>query len=73
MRQNNYSLGDGDVRDEVCYWRDMTFLPHLVNVLCKSSIQASVSFETVYRGFVNRKQLARRLHSEVLRLKEAFI
>ena len=68
----HYSLGDGDVRDEVCYWRDMTFLPHLLNVLCKSSIEAFVSFEIVHHGFNNRKQLARRLHSEVLRLKEAF-
>jgi 1-acyl-sn-glycerol-3-phosphate acyltransferase len=68
----HYSLGDGDVRDEVCYWRDMTFLPHLLNVLCKSSIEASVSFEIVHHRFNNRKQLARRLHSEVLRLKEAF-
>ena len=28
-----YALADGSVADEVCYWRDMTLAPHLLNLL----------------------------------------
>ena len=30
-----YALDDGSVADEVCYWRDMTLVPHLLNLLGK--------------------------------------
>jgi lyso-ornithine lipid O-acyltransferase len=68
-----YALQDGDVRNEVCYWRDMTLVLHLMKVLGKQQIHASVSFNIVRDGFTNRKQLARRLHSEVVRLSESFL
>ncbi|HMD61971.1 MAG TPA: lysophospholipid acyltransferase family protein, partial [Opitutaceae bacterium] len=32
--------GDGDPAVDVCYWRDMTFLPHLVRLLGKGRIHA---------------------------------
>lgn len=67
-----YQLPDGDVSEEVCYWKDMTLLPHLVNLLSKRAIRASVGFTGLRQGSSNRKELARQLHSEVLRLKEAF-
>jgi len=66
-----YELADGDVSEEVCYWKDMTLLPHLVNLLSKGAIRASVSFTELRQGSTHRKQLARQLHSEVLRLQEA--
>ena len=62
-----YDLRDGNASEEVCYWKDMTLLPHLINLLSK----ASVRFTRIGRGSTNRKELARQLHSEVLRLKEA--
>jgi 1-acyl-sn-glycerol-3-phosphate acyltransferase len=31
-----YELEDGDVSEEVCYWKDMTLVPHLLNLLGKS-------------------------------------
>jgi lyso-ornithine lipid O-acyltransferase len=68
-----YSLPEGDARDEICYWRDMTFLPHLLNILSKSCIEASVSFNAMQDVLTDRKQLARRLRSEVVRLKESFL
>lgn len=68
-----YALQDGDVRNEVCYWRDMTFVPHLLKVLGKQRINSSVSFNAVRDEFSDRKQLARRLHSEVVRLRAAFV
>lgn len=56
----------------MCYWKDMTLMPHLVNLLGKRAIRASVTFTELRQGSKNRKELARQLHSEVLRLKEAF-
>ena len=66
-----YELVDGDVSEEVCYWKDMTFAPHLVNLFGKRSLRAKVKFARVQNGGEDRKQLARRLHAEVLRLKGA--
>ena len=66
-----YELSDGDVSEEVCYWKDMMLVPHLINLLGKRSIHASVRFTRLCEGSANRKELARQLHSEVLRLKEA--
>jgi len=67
-----YELRDGDVSEEVCYWKDMTLVPHLVNLCSKRTIQASVYFNRVREGSADRKQLARQLHAEVLRMKHAF-
>jgi 1-acyl-sn-glycerol-3-phosphate acyltransferase len=67
-----YMLTDGSVADEVCYWGDMTLVPHLLNLLGKRSISAHVSFAAIQEPCANRKQLARRLHSEVLRLKDSY-
>lgn len=66
-----YRLEDGDVGEELCYWKDMTLLPHLINLLGKKTIHASVSFTQLREGSTDRKELARQLHSEVLRLKES--
>jgi len=67
-----YSLNDGSVADEVCYWRDMTLLPHLLNLLGKRGLDARLCFTELREASSDRKHLARQLHSEVLRLKESF-
>ncbi len=66
-----YELGDGDVSEEVCYWKDMTLVPHLINLCSKRAVQASVHFNHIREGNAERKQLARQLHAEVLRMKHA--
>jgi 1-acyl-sn-glycerol-3-phosphate acyltransferase len=66
-----YQIDDGDVGEEVCYWKDMTLVPHLVNLLSKRTIRASVRFKQLREGSTDRKVLAKQLHSEILRLKEA--
>lgn len=63
-----YSLADGVVADDVCYWRDMTFLPHFVNLLRKKFIHARVGFAEIHQPAADRKALARQLHGQVLRL-----
>ena len=66
-----FRLDDGDVPEEVCYWKDMTFLPHLLNLLSKRRIEVSVQFSEFQNGSTNRKDLARQLHAKVLGMKEA--
>jgi len=66
-----YELADGDASEEVCYWKDMTLVPHLINLMSKRAVRASVSFTELQLGSANRKELAQQLHSEVMRLKEA--
>ncbi len=66
-----YELEDGDVSEEVCYWKDMTLLPHLVNLFSKRRVKAEVRFTQLREGSTDRKELAKQLHSEILRLKEA--
>jgi lyso-ornithine lipid O-acyltransferase len=64
-----YSLADGDAGAEVCYWGDAVFFSHLLNLLSKRSVCASVSFAAVHNRSADRKELAKQLHSEVLKLK----
>jgi 1-acyl-sn-glycerol-3-phosphate acyltransferase len=66
-----YTLEDGDVGEELCYWGDMTLVPHLFNLLSKKSIHAFVSFTLVHDSSTDRKELARQLHSEISKLNEA--
>jgi 1-acyl-sn-glycerol-3-phosphate acyltransferase len=68
-----YEIEDGNVAEEICYWKDMKMLPHALNLLSKRSIRASVRFTQLREGSTDRKELARQLHSEVLRLKESAV
>jgi 1-acyl-sn-glycerol-3-phosphate acyltransferase len=67
----HYALDDGEVSEEVCYWKDMTLVPHLINLCSKRAVEASVHFNQLREGNADRKQLARQLHAEVLRMKHA--
>jgi len=49
----------------------MTHVPHLINLCSKRAVQAAVHFNHLREGNVDRKQLARQLHAEVLRMKHA--
>jgi len=64
-----YTLADGDAGTEVCYWGDAVFFPHLLNLLSKRSVRASVRFASVEQHGTDRKELARQLHAAVLGLK----
>ena len=59
-----YELEGGNVRDEVCYWRDMTLLPHLLNLLGKRAVTARISFQP-HESCADRKELSRRLHAQI--------
>jgi 1-acyl-sn-glycerol-3-phosphate acyltransferase len=64
-----YAIEDGDVVREVCYWGDHTFFPHLLNLLGKRAVRATVRFAPLHRSGVDRKQLAVQLREEILKLK----
>jgi 1-acyl-sn-glycerol-3-phosphate acyltransferase len=66
----SYSIEDGSVADEICYWREMTFFPHFLNLLSKKRIQARVIYGKPLLPGLNRKEMARRLHEQVCQLKE---
>lgn len=65
-----YSLSDGDPRTAVCYWRDMTLLPHLLNLLGRGPVEARIAFERFEAPPAGRKALAQQLHANVLRLHQ---
>jgi 1-acyl-sn-glycerol-3-phosphate acyltransferase len=64
-----YGLNHGSVADEVCYWRDMTLLPHLFNLFFKREIRSSCSFSRPKIRTGDRKQIARELHNEVVQMR----
>jgi len=66
----HYTLDDGDASEDVCYWGDHTFFTHLLNLMSKRNIQVTVRFAPVQLTTTDRKELARQLHEEVLKLKD---
>lgn len=65
----DYVLDDGSVADEVCYWRDMTLVPHLLNLFFKREIRANYSFSPARIRAGNRKQIARELRDEIVSIR----
>ena len=63
-----YTLREGSVPDEIAYWRDMTFLPHFLNVLTKRRIEAHVAFGPPLPIDLDRKGLALTAREAVRRL-----
>jgi 1-acyl-sn-glycerol-3-phosphate acyltransferase len=64
-----YELADGDPKTEACYWGDHTFFPHLLNLLGKKSVRATLRFGKFNRTTGDRKELAQQLHAAVSELK----
>ena len=67
----DYSLQQGSVADEICYWRDMTLLPHLLNVFTKEEIQSRLSVAPFKSSGGDRKEIARALRDEVVSMRSA--
>lgn len=64
-----YSLDDGDAANDVCYWGDHTFFSHMLNLMGKKTVRATVRFAPFDSNTTDRKELARQLREEVLKLK----
>jgi len=65
----DYDVDDGSVSDEVCYWRDMTLVPHLFNLFFKREIRANYSFSPARIRAGDRKQLARELRDDIVSMR----
>ena len=63
-----YELDDGDVAEEVCWWGDMTLLPHVWNLLGKKAIRARIAFGEASVAGGGRKELSHILHEQVAEL-----
>ena len=65
----HYDLADGDAKQEVCYWGDHSFFPHLLNLMGKRRVRATLRFAKFDRTTGDRKELAQQLRAAVLELK----
>lgn len=66
----HYELADGDARNEVCYWGDHAFFPHLIHLLGKGKLNTTIRFGKFQRTTDDRKELAKQLRDAVLELKQ---
>ena len=64
-----YTLDKGSVADEVCYWRDMTLVPHLLNLFFKREIRSTCSFSLPRIRIGDRKEIARELREEIISMQ----
>ena len=65
-----YSMEDGDVSRDVAFVGNATFLPHLLKLLSKRGMEATVTFAPAPRTFSDRKIAAVEMREEVLKLRE---
>ncbi len=63
-----YDLDDGSVEQDICYWGEMTFLPHFLKLMTKPQVRARVIFAPIAHPAADRKELAVQLREEILRL-----
>lgn len=66
----HYESEEGDVANEVCWWGDVPFTPHFLNMLKLKQVRVTVAFGETQRASGDRKELAPQLHGEVLELRD---
>jgi len=64
-----HALEDGSVADEVCYWGEMTLLPHLLNLFSKREIRSKCSFSLPKIRAGDRKEIAAELREEIVSMR----
>jgi 1-acyl-sn-glycerol-3-phosphate acyltransferase len=67
----DYGLQGGSVANEVCYWGDHEFVPHVLNLFGKVGLSARVTFGEPRMMSSDRKEMARALHADVVALRKA--
>jgi 1-acyl-sn-glycerol-3-phosphate acyltransferase len=63
-----YSIETGSASEEICFWKDMSLLPHLLNVFAKPSIRAELRCGMSRPRSGDRKALALELRNETAAL-----
>lgn len=64
-----YSLADG-VEADLCYYGEITFLPHLLAALARNGVEGKISFEDEARIHSDRKIAARSAWQSVVSLRD---
>jgi 1-acyl-sn-glycerol-3-phosphate acyltransferase len=64
----SYVASSGSVANDVCYWGEMTFLPHAAKLFSIRAVTARINFGPAIRDLEDRKQAAEVTRAEVLRL-----
>src|SRR5437773_6614382 len=64
-----HALEDGSVAEEICYWGDMTLLPHLLNLFSKREIRSKCSFSLPKIRAGDRKEIATELREEIVSMR----
>lgn len=64
-----YSLADG-VEADLCYYGEITFLPHLLAALARKGVEAKIRFEDQARIYSDRKIAAMSTWQGVVSLRE---
>ena len=64
----HYSLPGGSAAEEICYWRDMEFLPHLIHLLGRRQIHLFIGISGPVSPSGDRKEIALRLREHVVAL-----
>jgi 1-acyl-sn-glycerol-3-phosphate acyltransferase len=67
----DYALPSGSVAQEVAYWGDHKFAPHLLNLLGKNGLRVRIAFGPSLPRTGDRKAIARELHSEICSLRQS--
>jgi 1-acyl-sn-glycerol-3-phosphate acyltransferase len=65
----HYTLANGSDDEAVAYWGDAVFFTHLLNLLSREKVRATVRFAPVANHSSDRKELARQLHAAVMELR----
>lgn len=65
-----YEMEQGDPRQDVCYWGDMTFATHFLGLLGKGRVRAKIVFGSSREGLQDRKTAAQVLHEDVVTLQK---
>jgi 1-acyl-sn-glycerol-3-phosphate acyltransferase len=63
-----YALEDGDPGQDIAYWGDMTFFPHLLKLLSKRRIEARVRFAEKAIHAANRREACDLVYAAVSEL-----
>ena len=67
-----YECAGGSLEEDVYFWKDMTFAPHLMRLLSVQSVRATVTFgQTQLPPHTNRKQLTQSLWQDVQKMHAA--
>lgn len=68
-----YTVPDGVASTDACWWGDMALFPHIIHLLGKHSVTATVKFSADSFRFTDRKQAAQQMYQEVDRLRQVSV